>query len=80
MTDSAGKLIKKPVKRGNERIIAALHTLPQGEQPATDFGLALARTVNTPTPRIASKGKYPVSVKVLNTSSRRNSMSSQLLA
>ena len=80
MTDSAGKLIEKSVKWGNERIIAALHTLPQGEQPATDFGLALARTVNTPTPRIASKGKKPVSVKVLNTSSRRNPLSPQILA
>ena len=80
MTDSSGKLIDRPVKWGNERIIATLYTLPQGEQPATDFGLALARTVNTPTPRIASKGKDPVSVKVLNTSSRRNSMSPQLLA
>ena len=41
--------------------------------------MALARTVNTPTPRIASKGKDPVSVKVLNTSSIRNSTSPQLL-
>ena len=80
MTDSAGKLIDKPVKWGNECIIAALHTLPQGEQPATDFGLALTSTVNTPTPRIASKGKKTVSVKVLNTSSRHNSISPQLLA
>ena len=31
MTDSAGKLIDKPVKWGNERIFAAFHTLPQGE-------------------------------------------------
>ena len=45
MTDLAGKLIDKPVKWGNERIITAFHTLPQGEQPATDFGLASARTV-----------------------------------
>ena len=37
MTDSAGKLIDEPVKWGNEFIIAALHTLPQGEQPTTDF-------------------------------------------
>ena len=80
MTDSAGKLIEKPVKWGNERIIAALHTLPQGEQPATYFGLEFARTVNTPTPRIASTGKEPVSIKVLNMSRRRNSMSPQLLA
>ena len=80
MTDSAFKLIQKPVKWGNERIIAALHTLPQGEQPTTDFGLALARTFNTPTPRIASKGKYPVRIKVLQTPRRRNSMSPQLLA
>ena len=80
MTDLAGKLIEKPVKWGNERIIAALHTPPQGEQPVTDFVLALARTVNTPTPRIASKGKDPVNVKVLNTSRRRNPMSPQLLA
>ena len=80
MTDSSGKLIDRPVKWGNEHIIAALHTLPQGEHPATYFGLALAKTVNTPTPRIASKGKDPVSVKVLNTSSRRNSTSPQLLA
>ena len=29
MTDSSGKLIDRPVKWGNERIIAALHTLPQ---------------------------------------------------
>ena len=79
MTDSAGKLIEKSVKWGNERIIAALHTLPQGEQPATDFGLVLARNVNTLTPRISSKGMEPVSVKVLNTSSRRNSMSPHLL-
>ena len=55
MTDSSGKLINRPMKWGNKSIIAALHTLPQGEQPAIDFGLALARTVNTPTPRIASK-------------------------
>ena len=75
MTDSPGKLIDKPVKWGNERIITALHTLPQGEQPAKDFGLALARTVNTTTPRIEYKGKDPVSVKVINISSRRNSMS-----
>ena len=68
------------MKWGNERIIAALHTLPQGKQPATDFGLALVRTVNTPTPRIASKSKDPVSFMVFNTSSRRNSMSPQLLA
>ena len=80
MTDLAGKLIGKPVKWGNEHIIAALHTLPKGKQPATDFGLALPRNVNTTTPRIASKGKDPVSVKVLNTSRRRNSMSPQLLA
>ena len=80
MTHSAGKLIEKPVKWGNECIIAALHTLPQGEQPATDFGLALEKTVNTLTPRIASKGKDPVSVKVLNTPRRRNSTSPQLLA
>ena len=79
MTYSAGKLIEKPVKWENEHIIAALHTLPQGEQPATDFGLALSRTVNTPTPMISSKGKDPVSVKVLNTSRRRNSLSPQLL-
>ena len=37
-------------------------------------------TVNTPTPRIASKGKDLVRVKVLNTPSRRNSVSPQLLA
>ena len=80
MTDSSGKLIDRPVKWGNERIIATLYTLPQGEQPATDFGLALARTVNTLTPRIASKGKKPVSVKVLNTSSRCNPLSPQILA
>ena len=80
MTDSSGKLIDKPGKWGNERIIIALHMLPQGEQPATDFGLALDRTVNTTTPRIASKGKDPVSAKVLNTSRRRNSLSPQLLA
>ena len=80
MTDSTGELIEKPVEWGNERIIAALHTLPQGEQPATDLGLALARTVNNPTPRIASNGKDPVSVKVLNTSRKRNSLSPQLLA
>ena len=43
MTDLAGKLIERLVKWGNELIIAALHTLPQNEQPATDFGLALAR-------------------------------------
>ena len=79
MTDLAGKLIEKPVKLGNECIIAVLHTFPQGEQPATDFGLALARTVNTTTPRIASKGKDPVSVKLLNTSRRFNSLSPQLL-
>ena len=65
MNDLAGKLIEKPVKWGNEPIIAALHTLPQGEQTATDFGLALAMTVNTLTLSIASKGKDPVSVKVL---------------
>ena len=41
MTDLSGKLIDIPVKWGNERIIAALKTLPQGEQPATDFVLAL---------------------------------------
>ena len=28
MTDLAGKFIDKPVKWGNERIIAALHMLP----------------------------------------------------
>ena len=28
MTDLAGKLIDKPVKWGNERIIAELHTVP----------------------------------------------------
>ena len=80
MTDSSGKLIYRPLKWGKERIIAALHTLPQGEQPATDFGLALARTVNNLTPRIASKGKDSVSVNILNTSRRRNSLSPQLLA
>ena len=80
MTDSLGKLIDRSVKWGNERIIAALYTLPQGNQPVTNFGLALARNVNTPTPRIASNGKDSVSVKVLNTSSRRNSASPQLLA
>ena len=80
MTDSLGKLIDRPVKWGNERIIAALHTLSQGEQPATYFGLALARTVNTLTPRIACKGKEEVSIKVVYTSKRRNSLSPQLLA
>ena len=80
MTDLAGKLIDKPVKRENDRIIAVLHTLPQGEQPATDFVLALSWTVNTLTPRIASKGKDPVCVKVVHTSRRRNSLSPQLLA
>ena len=80
MTDSSGKLIDRPMKWGNKSIIAALHTLPQVEQPAVDFGLALARTVNTPMPRIASKGKKPVCVKVLNTSSRRNPLSPQILA
>ena len=80
MTDSSGKIIDRPVKWGNERIFAALHTLHQGEQPATDFRLALARTVNTLTPSIVFKGKDPVSVKVLNMSSRSNSMSPQLLA
>ena len=52
---------------------------PQGEKLATYFGLALERTVNTPTPRIASKGKDPVSVNILNTSKRRNYLSPQLL-
>ena len=80
MTDSSGKLIDRPMKWGNKSKIAALHTLPQGSQPAIDFGLALARTVNTLTPRIASKGKKPVSVKVLNMSSRRNPLSPQILA
>ena len=80
MTDLAGKIIDKPVKWWNERIIAALNMLPQGEQPATDFGLALAGTVNTTTPRIASKGRYPVSIKVVHTSRRRNSLSPKLLA
>ena len=80
MTDSSGKLIDRPMKWGNRSIIAALQTLPQGEQPAIDFGLALARTVNTLTPRIASKGKKPDRVKVLNTSSRRNPLSPQILA
>ena len=80
MTDSAVKLIDKPVKWGNERIIAALHTLPQGEQLTTDFGLALARTINSLTSRIASKGKDPVSIKVHHTSKRHNSLSPQLLA
>ena len=80
MTDSSGKFINRPMKWGNKSIIAALHTLPQGKQPAIDFGLALSRTVKTPTPRITSKGKEPVSVKVLNTSSRRNPLSPQILA
>ena len=80
MTDLAGKLIDKLVKWVNERIIAALHTLPQGEQPATYFGLALAWTFNTPTPRIASKGKDPILVKAVHTSRRHNSLSLQLLA
>ena len=80
MTDLAGKLIDKPVKWGNELIIAAFRTLPQGEQPATYFGLALAGTVNTPTPRILSKGRDPVRIKVVHTSRRRNSLSPQLLA
>ena len=80
MTDSAGKLIDKPIKWGNECIIATLHTLHQGRQPVTYFGLALAKTVNTLTPRIESKGKHPVSVKVLHTSKRLNSLSPQLLA
>ena len=80
MTDSSGKLIDRPMKWGNKSTISAFHTLPQGEQPAIDFGLALARTVNTLTPGIASKGKKPVSVKVLNTSSRRNPLSPQILA
>ena len=79
MTDSAGKLIDKPIKWGNECIIATLHTLHQGRQPVTYFGLALAKTVNTLTPRIESKGKHPVSVKVLHTSKRLNSLSPQLL-
>ena len=76
MNDSAGEIIDKLVKWGNERIIAALHTIPQGKQPATDFVLAYERTVNTPTPKISSKGKDPVSVKVLHTPRRRNSMTS----
>ena len=80
MTDLAGKFIDKPVKWGNERIIAALHMLPQGEQTATDFGLTLSWTVDTPTPRITSKGKDPFHVKVIHTSRRRNSLSLQLLA
>ena len=80
MTDSSGKIIDIPVKWGNEGTIAALHTLSQGEQPATYFKMALARTINTPTPRIASKGKYPVRVKVLHTSKRRKYLSPQLLA
>ena len=80
MTDSSGKLIDRPMKWGNKSIISALHTLPQGEQHTIDFGLALARTVNNLTPRIFSKGKKPVSVKVLNTSSRRNPPSPQILA
>ena len=80
MTNSSGKLIDRPMKWGNKSIIAALHTPPQGEQPAIDFGLALERTVNTPTLRRASKGKEPVSVKVLNTSSRRNPLIPQILA
>ena len=33
MNDSAGKIIDKLVKWGIERIIAALHTIPQGKQP-----------------------------------------------
>ena len=37
MTDSSGNLIDRPVKWGNDRRIAALHTLPQGDQTATDF-------------------------------------------
>ena len=80
MTDLAGKLIKKPGKWGNERIITTLKTLLQGKQTATDFGLALARTVNASTPTIPYKGKETVSSKVLNTSRRRNSMSPKLLA
>ena len=80
MTDLAGKLIDKPVKWGNEHIIAALHTLTQGEQPATDFGLALAWTVNTPTTKIASKDKDPVRVKLVHTSRRHNSLSPKSLA
>ena len=80
MTDSAGKIIDKPVKWGNERIIAAFHTLPQGEKPATDFGLTLAWNVNTLTPSIVSKGKDPVCVKIVHTSRRRNYLSPQLLA
>ena len=80
MTDSTGKINDKQVKWGNERIIAALLTPPQGEQPATYFGLALERNVNTPTPRVASKGREPVSVKVLHTSKRHNSLSPKLLA
>ena len=79
MTDLAGKLIDKPVKWLNERIITALHTPPQGEQTAKDFGLALVWTVNTPTPRIASKGKEPVRVKVVHASRIRNYLSPQLL-
>ena len=80
MTDLAGKRIDKPVKWLNERIITALHTPPQGEQPAIDFGFALTRTVNTPTPRIASKGKDPVCIQVVHTSRQRNSLSPKLLA
>ena len=80
MTDSAGKLIDKPVKWGNEHIISALHTPPQGEQPVTDFRLALAWTVNTQKPRIASKGKDPVCIHVVHTSRQRNYSSPHFLA
>ena len=80
MTYSVGKLIGKPVKWGNERIIAALHTLPQGEQPATYFLLALEGTVNTLTPRIAFKGRDQVRIKGVHTPRRRNFLSPQLLA
>ena len=66
MTDLAGKIIDKPFKWGNEHIISALHTLPQGEQLATYFGLALAGTMNTLTPRIASKGRDQVRIKVVH--------------
>ena len=80
MTHLEVKLIDIPVQWVNERIFAALYTLTQGEQLATDFWLALECTVSYLMTRISSKGKDPVHVKIVHTSRRRNTLSSKLLA
>ena len=84
MTDSNGKIIERQQEWDNKRVIAALHTLPQGELPENLLGQALEGTVMVSSVRkskmVTARQKREASLKSLKMFKSGHAISAEILA